>query len=133
MQLLQAAQEAMKPGRDGLPGITFDEYTYIIERLNAGGNIKEIRLYLSKARKRAEQRNFQEKRALQQQVIEGNKQQAQMRMQQMAMEKDMDTRGKIAVDKSRAADDLRIKMIELNGQYMNELIKQTSQENAAAG
>jgi hypothetical protein len=131
LNLLKAAEAAMQPGRDGLPGISFDDYTYIVERLNAGGNIKEIRLYLSQARRKAEKRNFEEKQTLQQQQIQGNQMLAEQKMKQTAMENDMKVRGEIAINNNKAASDLRLKMVEINGDYMTQLTKAAAEEENA--
>lgn len=119
--LLQAAQAALQPGRDGLRGISFDDYTYIIERLNANGNIKEIRLYLSQAKRRAEKKSFQERQALIKQQTDGNLQAVQAKTQADAAMKNMDIRGQIAVDNNKAFHDMKLKMADINGKYMNQL------------
>ena len=129
MNLLKASEAAMQPGRDGMRGISFDDYTYIVERLNAGGNIKEIRLYLSQARKRAEKRGFQEKQALIKQQTDGNIQSQQVAMKSAAMLESMKTKGQIAVDNNKGAIDMRLKLVELNGDYMNTLTEQAAKEN----
>lgn len=129
--LLRAAEMAFQPGRDGIRGISFDDYTYVIERLNAGGNVKEIRLYLNQARKRAEKKTFKEKQQLIQQQTEGNLQMNKATQQTKAMEQTMKTKGQIAVDNNKGAIDMRLKLLELNGGYMEQLEKQQAQEEEA--
>jgi len=126
--LLQAAQQAMMPGRDGIRGISIDEYTYILERLNANGNIKEIRLYLSQAKKRSERRSFQEKQALIQQQTQGNLQVNEQKMKAEAMIKKMETESQIAIDNNKAFHDLKLKMLDLNGKYINQLEQESAKQ-----
>ena len=129
--LLRAAEISLQPGRDGNPGISYDDYTYIVERLHAGGNIKEIRLYLNQARKRMEKKSFQEKQQLIKQQADNALQISQDGMKRAAMEENMKTQGQIAVDNNKGAIDLRLKMMEINGDYMNQLEKQMEKENVS--
>ena len=131
--LLRAAEISLQPGRDGNPGISYDDYTYIVERLHAGGNIKEIRLYLNQAKKRMEKKSFQEKQILIKQQTDNALQISQDAMKKAAMVENMKTQGQIAVDNNKGAIDLRLKMMEINGDYMNQLEKQLEKENVSAG
>jgi len=133
IDLLKAAEIAMQPGRDGIRGITYDDYTYVVERLHAGGNIKEIRLYLNQARKRAERKSFKEKQALLQQQLQGNRQQSQDRIKMAALEQNMKVRGQIAVDNNKAANDLRLRITDINGKYISQLENLAAKEGETAG
>ena len=42
VDITQAAQASLQARRDGKPGIDISQYMYIVQQLNAGGNIKEL-------------------------------------------------------------------------------------------
>jgi len=111
-----------------MPGIAFEDWTFIQERLHAGGNIKEIRLYLSQAKKRQERKSFKEKQTLIQQQTQGNLQMAQETQKTKAMESNMKTQGQIAVDNNKGAIDYKLEMLKINGNYVAQLEKQQAQE-----
>ena len=129
MDLLETAKIAMQPGRDGIRAISYNDYMYIVERLHAGGNIKEIRMYLTQARKRVEKQAFKEKQALIKQQTDGVLKGNQDKMRTEAMIKNMDVKGTIAIDNNKARNDLKLTITKINGDYMTQLQNQTAQEN----
>jgi len=113
--IIKAADDALLNGRNGQPGISIDQNIYIKEQIFAGANLGELRLTIKKwieqdkiekqkERDRAIQLQGQENAKLAQ--VQG--QQAQqieaMRMKNMTMEKDLDTRSKMMI---RNNDSLR--------------------------
>lgn len=137
LQLMRAAELALNPGRNGVPAIKVSDYLYILERLQAKGNLKEIRLYLANSQKRAEKQNFEERQQLQQQQIQGMQQLEQQKAEQAKFFQDLKTRGEIAVDNNQHKNEMELKMMELNKSFVDDLERQRQQEvkqqNYAAG
>ena len=130
--MLRAAEIALQPGRDGVPGISYDDYLYVKERINAGGNLKEIRFYLAFAKKKASNEAFQKQQALIQQQTEGNKQMKEMEVQKDMMTKKLDVEGQIAIDNNKFQNERSLKLMDINKTYIQELEKQAAAEQAAA-
>jgi hypothetical protein len=130
MDILRAAEIALQPGRDGVPGISFDDYTYVKERINAGGNLKEIRFYLAHAKKKATQEAFQKQQALVQQQIEGNQRLKETEMQKEVATKKLDVQGQIAIDNNKYRNERDLKLMDINKTYIQELEKQAAIESA---
>jgi len=78
-----------------------------------------------------EKKSFQEKQQLIKQQTDNALQISQDGMKRAAMEENMKTQGQIAVDNNKGAIDLRLKMMEINGDYMNQLEKQMEKENVS--
>ena len=59
--LMEAANISLQQRRDGKPGIDLSTWTYIMERINSGGNLKELRLIIAyqenKAKEMIDQQN----------------------------------------------------------------------------
>jgi hypothetical protein len=132
MDMLRAAEIALQPGRDGVPGISFDDYIYVKERINSGGNLKEIRFYLAFAKKKSSQEAFQKQQALIQQQTEGNKQMKQMEVQKDVMTKKLDVEGQVAIDNNKYQNEMKLKMMDINRTYIQELEKQAAIEQTNA-
>ena len=128
MQLMRAAEIALQPGRDGIPGISFDDYTYVIERLNGGGNLKELRLYLANAKKRAQQQALREKQMMIQQQSEANMQMKQAEIQAQQMTKKLDVQGQVAIDNNEHRNKMELETLKANADYMKELSKQAAEQ-----
>jgi len=131
MQMLRAAEIALQPGRDGIPGISFEDWTYVLERINSGGNLKEIRLYLANAKKKAQQQGFQEKQALIQQQAEANMQMKQADIESQQMTKKLDVQGQIAIDNNEHRNKMEQETLKANADYMSDLSKQVVAEQTA--
>lgn len=123
MQMLRAAEIAMAPGRNGQPGINYADYTYIVERLMAGANLKELRLYLVQARRKTEREQFQQQRQLQQEAAQLKQQGEQQTAQKDMALKNAEVEGKVAVDNNlhrNAMEELQFKMNILFVETMNK-------------
>jgi len=121
LSILRAAEMSLQGGQNGQPPIDMSDYTYIVERLNAGGNVKQIRLYLSASRRRAAQQAFIQKQKLMQQQSDGNMKMAQQKQQYDLQNKDIDLKTKIALDQSRAQNDLKLLFAQQNIGFMRDL------------
>ena len=128
MALMDAAQIALQSGQNGNPGIDFNDYTYMIERLNGGGNIKKIRLYLSAAKRKAEQKSFQQQQQLIQQQTEGNMKAQQQKMEYEAQAKQMDGQIKLGLINAQGQNDIKTKFTEQNIGFMRDLQEQSHKE-----
>ena len=130
MNLLRAAEIAMAPGRDGLPGIEYADYSYLVERLMGGGNLKELRLYLVQARKKAKKEAFAQQQQLVQQQQQGTMQMEQMREQKEIKTKQLDVQGAIAIENNKHQNAIELKRMELNAEYVAELKRESEREYA---
>lgn len=133
--LLQAAQVSLSPGRDGNPQIDFSQYTYILEQLRGGSNIKKLTRDLSfliRKNKQAIQKQQQENIMLQsqqQQVMKQQDAQMAVAMQQQEIQKDVylkqsDTQSQILIDNNRAKNEVQIKQMEANQEFKQMLYLQ---------
>lgn len=132
MDILRAAEIALQPGRDGVPGIDFDDYTYVKERINAGGNLKEIRFYLAHAKKKAKEEAFQKQQQLVQMQNEGNQKLKETEAQKAILTEKLKVQGQIAIDNNEYQNDMRLKMMDINKEYIKELEQQAVQEQTRA-
>ena len=130
MNLLRAAEIAMAPGRDGLPGIEYADYSYLVERLMGGGNLKELRLYLVQARKKAKKEAFAQQQQLVQQQQQGTMQMEQMREQKEIKTKQLDVQGAIAIENNKHQNEVELLRMKLNADYINELKRESEREYA---
>ncbi len=131
MNLLRAAEIAMAPGRDGLPGIEYADYSYLVERLMGGGNLKELRLYLVQARKKAKKEAFAQQQQLVQQQQQGAQQMEQIKGQKEMQTKQMDTQSTMAIDNNKHRNEVELLRMKLNADYINELKRESEREYAA--
>ena len=133
LQLLRAAEIALSPGRNGLPGIEYADYTYIVERLYAGANLKELRLYLVSAQKRTKREQFQQQQQLEQQRAQNEGQLEQQRSQKEAMKIEMEAKAKIAVNNNDHQNTISEELLKMNKEYIIELTKMAEAELLKTG
>jgi hypothetical protein len=129
-QLLRSAEIAMAPGRNGMPGLEFSDYTYIVERLLSGGNLKEIRLYLVNAQKRNKRQQFQEQMAL---VDKQGQQQERAKQQQLQgeiMKIRENANARMMEQEQKYKQDVDLKVMEMNAAYMKDLMTARDQERS---
>ena len=131
MNLLRAAEIAMAPGRDGVPGIEYADYSYIVERLMGGGNLKEMRLYLVQARKKAKKEAFAQQQAMVQQQGQQNQQLKLLDAQKEEKTKQMDIQGEMMLDNNKHRNTMEELSFKLNAEYIQEL-KQEAQKDVQA-
>lgn len=131
--ILRAAELALAPGRNGMPGIEYSDYMYIIERLYAGANLKELRLYLVSAKKRAKRRAYAEQMQMQQQKAQNDAALEKQRMEKEALKVRLDTESKLAVEKAKSDNAIREKVVEENQQYARHLAEIAAKEVERGG
>jgi len=129
-QLLRSAEIAMAPGRNGQPGLEFPDYTYIVERLMGGGNLKEIRLYLVNAQKKTKRQQFQEQMQMQQQAGQQQQQAKQQQLQGDMMKLKADTESKMMMQEQKHKNDMELKVVEMNADYMKTLMTAKESERS---
>ena len=129
-QLLRSAEIAMAPGRNGQPGLEFSDYTYIVERLMGGGNLKEIRLYLVSAQKKTKRQQFQEQMQIQQQAGQQQQQAKQQQLQGDMMKLKADTESKMMMQEQKHKNDMELKVVEMNADYMKTLMTAKESERS---
>jgi hypothetical protein len=131
MQMLRAAEIAMAPGRNGLPGINYADYTYITERLMAGANLKELRLYLVQARRKTEREQFNQQRQLQQDAAQQQQQLQQATAQKEMAIKNADTESKVVVDNNKHRNAMEELQFKMNLEFVEAMNKELEREYAA--
>lgn len=132
MDMIRAAEQALAPGRDGVPGIEYEDYLFVKERINADGNLKEIRLYLSLAKKRAKAQAFQQQQALIQQQTQGNLQMKQAEAQKMQAEQNLRTQGEVTVENVKHQNKMKEIYAQANADYVKDLQEQLVKEQTAS-
>jgi len=130
MQMLRAAEIAMAPGRNGMPGINYADYTYIVERLMAGANLKELRLYLVQARRKTEREQFNQQRQLQQEGAQQQQQIQQATAQKEAALKQADTEASIMVDNNQHKNAMEELQFKMNLEFVEALNKEMEKQYA---
>lgn len=139
--LLQTAQAALTPGRDGNSQIDISQYTYILEQIRSGGNIKKLTrdlAFLIRKNEEEIQRRQQENirlQAEQQRVMSEQKAQNDMYINQQQIQKDLllkkaDTEKEITINNNNAQNQMKMKQMEANMEFKkmlyqikNDLIK----------
>jgi hypothetical protein len=58
-QMLAAAQQGLAGGKNGVPALTYSEYSFILRYLNSGKSIKYIEMWLAKKENEKAQMEFQ--------------------------------------------------------------------------
>lgn len=133
--LLQTAQISLSPGRDGNPQIDLSQYTYILEQVRSGGNIKKLSrdlAFLIRKNKEEIAKRQQENIQLQiqqQQQLEQQKAQNQAALNQQEIQKDVylkqaDTQGQMLIDNNKAKNDAQIRQMEANQEFKKMLYLQ---------
>lgn len=133
--LLQTAQIALSPGRDGNPQIDLSQYTYILEQVRGGGNIKKLSrdlAFLIRKNKQEIEKRQQANIQLQieqQQQLEQQKAQNQAALKAQETETDMmmkqaDTQSQMLVDNNKYKNEAQIKQMEANSDFKKMLYLQ---------
>lgn len=128
--LMQAAEEALAPGRDGKTQIDLSQYMYIFEQIRSGGNIKKLTRDLSfMIRKKEEENQKRQQENIQLQI---QQQQAleQQKMQNEAQIKQMDTQSQVAIDQNKQQGDMMLQQIKDNAEYEQIILKAKLEKDA---
>ena len=105
--ILNAAMAALEARRQGMPGISIAEYTYIAQALEAGQNIKQLSALLDFLQVKSEQKiqaNKERDITLQ---AEQNQQLAQQQQQGEAANAQRKTQGELMVQEKKNEGELR--------------------------
>jgi len=105
--IINAANAALNARREGMPGITISQFTYIAQQLSAGGNIKELSALLDYLQHKSEIQIQANKEASIQLQNQGLAQIEQQKQQADVQAKQMETQGKLAVVRAQTEGDLR--------------------------
>lgn len=130
--LMQTAQAALTPGRDGNSQIDMSQYSFILEQIRSGGNLKKLTRDLAfliqkneeKIRRR-QQQNIQ-LQVEQQTKLEQQKAQNELQVGQQNLQKDIylkkaDTEKEIMVGNNNAKNQAMIKQMEANMEFKKML------------
>jgi hypothetical protein len=121
--IIQAAAQALEAGRNGMPGLTYDQFLFIQEQVYSGMSLGELRLTIKKwVKKDAIQKQQEKERLVQLQAQENQKtiqmqtQSAekieQMKMEMMKVEKDLETRSKMLINNNQFMHDMDLLIAE---------------------
>jgi hypothetical protein len=128
-RILQIAQGALQPQRNGEPQIDYPDYLFIEERVMSGGNLKEVRRWLTyiirknKERQRRiamENEKMNTQRAL---AIEQQKEQKELRIKQI------DHEAELKKQDNEANNDMRVKNFEYNKEKLLNVDKYAHEED----
>jgi DNA-binding transcriptional MerR regulator len=97
-EIRQAAQAATMGGKNGIPALSYSEYLFIIDRLNSGASLKDIRAYIMFKERQREEMDLQaaeKNQAMNAQIMQ---QQEQMKMQKEMATIEGKTKGEIMIE-----------------------------------
>ena len=112
-QFLSAAQVALQGGKNGIPAITFSEYTFLIRYIDSKKSIKFLQLWMAK--KEQERLLQSQKIANENSMVQAQKEQetAQMKAEQEIGLENLKTKNKIQVIQVEAEENRKTIALEL--------------------
>lgn len=122
-ELISMVQQAMQRNRDGESSVNIGQGFYIVERINNGGNFKQLQRQVDMMIRKSEQEVFEKKRAL---ITEQNQQQSQMMQtqQQGEMQKvQVDTEATMQIDNNKSQNKIKEIQMEANLEYRAKMIE----------
>jgi hypothetical protein len=126
--IINAAQAALNPSRNGEPQITLADYMFIEERLTNGGNLNEIRLYLAylmrQSEKKAIERQQQAEQANTERAMAMEKQKQEAEMQKFQMEAESN----VLVEAAKAENELKLETYKQNQETYRDTLKYAHEE-----
>jgi len=119
--LIRVIEEAMQRGRDGEASMSAPQGMYLIERINSGGNFKKLQRQADFMIRKAQQEEFEKKRAL---IAEQSQQQAQQKQAEQQGElqaKQIDHKMNLEIEDLKFRHELALKQAEANMNLENSL------------
>lgn len=131
MQLMKHVEIALQPGRDGIRLITFADGLYIMERLQGGGDLKELRMYLASAERKQQQRIAAEKQQMIRQQGEQNRMNEQQKIKFEEYKQQLESQLSLKEIDAKTKGEKEVKLMEINGDYIEELVRAAKEEMIA--
>lgn len=120
-EIMRAAEIALQAYNQGNPGIDLATYTYLVEKLNNGSNLKQIRLELAYSIKKDEDRRLQEKQMLIQEQAQANMQMKQAEIQGRQAEKQIDVQAEMQLEEQKYQNKKKLLILEKNLEFSRNL------------
>jgi len=120
--LIRTIEEAMQRGRDGEASITLPQGMYIIERINNGGNFKKLHRQADFMIRKAQEEEFEKKRAL---IAEQSQQQGAQKEKEQQGEmqaKQVDHKMDVDLENVKFQHEIYLKQAEANIEYEKQLL-----------
>lgn len=106
-EIRQAAQGATQGGKNGTPALTYSEYLFIVDRLNCGASLKDIRAYIAFKERQREEMDMK--------IAERNN---AMNDQMMAQQEELKTKRELSKEDARAKREVQVEYYKAMFQAM---------------